>query len=195
MEFQLITPPAALPVSIDEARKHLNVEHDQDDTLILSHVAAATAILDGYDGRLYRCLMPQTWALHLAGGFPRRVIALPLGPVASIQSIEYVDASGATTTLAGDQYTFLPATGKANSRIVPGFGLSWPTARPQDRSVTITFVAGFAAGVPEEIKAAILLHVGHLYENRSAVNIGNITSELPLAYEDLLAKAMRTFVR
>jgi len=34
--------------------------------------------------------------------------------------------------------------------------------------------------------AAILLMVGHWYSNREAVNIGNITSEIPLGVESIL---------
>lgn len=35
-------------------------------------------------------------------------------------------------------------------------------------------------------KAAMLLIIGHLYENRETVNIGNITSELPISAKNLL---------
>ena len=39
--------------------------------------------------------------------------------------------------------------------------------------------------IPQRYKAAILLMLGHLYENREAV-VGTIVSKLPLAYESLL---------
>jgi hypothetical protein len=39
--------------------------------------------------------------------------------------------------------------------------------------------------VPAALRQAILLAVGHLYENREAVNIGNITTLLPLAFDAL----------
>lgn len=35
-------------------------------------------------------------------------------------------------------------------------------------------------------KAAMLLLIGHLYENREAVNIGNTTTEVPLGVKNLL---------
>ncbi|GJK86863.1 MULTISPECIES: head-tail connector protein [Citrobacter] len=38
----------------------------------------------------------------------------------------------------------------------------------------------------EDVKAAILLLVGHWYANREAVNIGNITTEIPFTVEALL---------
>jgi hypothetical protein len=38
----------------------------------------------------------------------------------------------------------------------------------------------------DDVRTAMLLLVGHWYSNREAVNIGNITSEVPLAVEALL---------
>jgi len=38
----------------------------------------------------------------------------------------------------------------------------------------------------DDIRVAMLLMIGHWYANREAVNIGNITSEIPLAVEALL---------
>lgn len=38
----------------------------------------------------------------------------------------------------------------------------------------------------DDVKAAMLLLIGHWYANREAVNIGNITSEVPFAVEALL---------
>lgn len=42
--------------------------------------------------------------------------------------------------------------------------------------------------IPASIKHAIKLMVGHYYENREPVNIGNITTELPLGVADLLGQ-------
>ncbi|MDW2745141.1 head-tail connector protein [Atlantibacter subterraneus] len=41
------------------------------------------------------------------------------------------------------------------------------------------------------IWAAMLLLIGHWYANREAVNVGNITSELPLGVEALLMQHRR----
>ena len=38
----------------------------------------------------------------------------------------------------------------------------------------------------DDVKAAMLLLIGHWYANREAVNIGNITTEIPFAIEALL---------
>ncbi|ORM66145.1 head-tail connector protein [Pantoea rwandensis] len=38
----------------------------------------------------------------------------------------------------------------------------------------------------DDVRTAMLLLIGHWYANREAVNIGNITSEIPLAVDALL---------
>ncbi|AOY00106.1 head-tail connector protein [Jeongeupia sp. USM3] len=40
--------------------------------------------------------------------------------------------------------------------------------------------------VTASLQAAILLMVGHLYENREAVNVGNLVTEMPFAVRALL---------
>lgn len=57
-----------------------------------------------------------------------------------------------------------------------------------DGETTVQFVAGYASGVPAPIKAAILLHVGTLYQNREQ----DADSWIPTrAYEALLTPYRR----
>lgn len=77
-------------------------------------------------------------------------------------------------------------------RIVLGYGSVWPstTLRPAN-GVCITFIAGYGAAelVPSNVKQAILLMTGHLYENRVAiVSSGAVPHILPLGVEALLWK-------
>jgi uncharacterized phiE125 gp8 family phage protein len=60
--------------------------------------------------------------------------------------------------------------------------------------VKVTWVAGYGAtadAVPPSIRSALLMLVAHLYDNRSAANAGNITSELPFTVAALLAPYRR----
>lgn len=77
-------------------------------------------------------------------------------------------------------------------RIVLAYGESWPstTLRPVN-GVCVTFIAGYGdagSSVPKNFKNAILLLLGHLYENREATIIGQTVQELPLGVEALLWK-------
>ena len=76
-------------------------------------------------------------------------------------------------------------------RIVLNSGNSWPstTLRPAN-GVCITFIAGYgdaATDVPKKIKQAMLLLIGHYYENREAVlSTGMNAVTVPLAVDSLL---------
>ena len=62
----------------------------------------------------------------------------------------------------------------------------WPASKSQRASVKVTADIGHAE-LPADVRAAALLIVGHLYENREAVVIGTIATDLPMGVELLLA--------
>lgn len=181
MSLTRITAPAPA-VSLAEAKLHLRVEHDSEDALIETLIAAATGNLDGKDGILGRALMPQTWRMKLSA-FPADDIVLPLPPLISVDSIGYTDSDDAAQTF--EDFT----VDLADGTITPDD--AWPTGT----DVVVTFTAGYPGeetdsppgpnGVPAPIKQAILLLVGHWYANREAVT-PQAANELPMAVQWLI---------
>jgi len=157
---RLITPPASLPVSLDQAKRNCNVDHDEDDELFDLWIRAATEILDGHDGVLGRCLVSQTWEQTLPVG---SLLRLPISPVQSIESISYVDADGNTVELAGTEYDVDPEA----DAFGPFVNLRTPPTAP-DGKLTVRYVAGYGEpdAVPASIKQAILLLVSSFNEYR-----------------------------
>lgn len=182
MPLSLVTAPTETPVTLAEACAHLRLSVGDDDATVQALIAAATAHLDGYAGILGRCLVTQTWRMTM-DTLPQAGFRLPLVPVASVSSIVYVASDGTETTLPVDQFAL------SGDRVVPAYGVTWPTPRAQTDAVTVTFVAGYgaAADVPAAIKQAALLLVGYWYDQRSAVTVGNIVTTMPLAVDALLA--------
>ena len=67
-----LAPPTEQVVTLAEMKAHLRVDGDDEDLLIQSLTDAAVSWLDGWDGVLGRCIMPQTWridAADLVAGF------------------------------------------------------------------------------------------------------------------------------
>lgn len=66
-------------------------------------------------------------------------------------------------------------------------GQSWPVVQSRINAVEVTFVAGYglAANVPQDLKSAQLLLLGHLHENREATTILSL-KETPLAVDSIL---------
>lgn len=180
--------PAATPVSVAEAKAHLRVENSDEDTLIAGLVNAATSHLDGWSGVLGRALVTQTWRQDF-DAFSRKM-RLPLFPVASVTSVTYRDANGATQTVAAENYSLLADERGAFVGLVWDFDP--PILYDDGPAVSVTYVAGTAAAdVPAAIKHAILLMVGHWFANREAVVTGTIAVNLPMTVDALLAPLRR----
>lgn len=186
----LVTGPTLDPVSLAETKAHCRVSISDDDGLLAGYLVAARQHVETY---LRRVLITQTWDVSFDYGWPsmtwkRERIELPFSPVQSVTSVTYIDSAGATQTLPPDQYK-VARTDTGEWVIVPAYGASWPTVRREMEAVTVRFVCGYGSNpsdIPEPIRQAILLLVGHWYENREAVNVGNIVSELPFAVDALL---------
>jgi uncharacterized phiE125 gp8 family phage protein len=177
--------PTADLISLNDAKLHLRVDHSDDDTLISGLIAAAVAHLDGYSGVLGRALLTQTWKIE-ANAFddPMR---MPVGNLLAVTSVKYYDASNAQQTLATSVYgTFTDTLGpfvalKSNQ--------SWPAIYTRRDAVEVIWTAGYgatAATVPVAIRHAALLIIGHWYENRSTISIGDSVAEMPMAATSLL---------
>lgn len=181
---------AETPVSLVEAKAHLRVDHTDDDTLITALINAATDHLDGWSGVLGRALVTQTWRQDFADFTDK--LRLPLKPVSSVSGVTYYDTDNAQQTLATSVYELL--TDDAGPFLALKVDQSWPNTESRAAAVSVTFVAGSAvASVPAAIKAAMLLMIGHLYENREAVAEGNF-AVMPMAVDALIAPYRRVGV-
>lgn len=164
----LVTPPAAVPVSLAEAKAHLRVEHGEDDGLIEAMIGAAVGRLDGWGGILGRCLVTQDWRRDFCG-FPCGYrLRLPFPDVSAV-TIVYSDAADAEQTLSAADYGLFQDVG--GSVAILKATAAWPATYDRPDAVRVTFTAGYgaAAAVPAAIRHAILLMVGDLYRFRESV--------------------------
>ena len=178
--YKLKTAPASEPVSLAEAKTHLRVDSSAEDDLINSLISAARQWAEKYTNRSF---ITQTWELYLDDLY--ECIELQYGAVQSVTSVKYYDTDNSLQTLSSDNYDTdlisLPA------RITRAYNVTYPNTYNRTNAVIIEFTAGYgdASDVPDSIKSAILLLVGHLYENRENVVWGQVKS-LPQGTEFLL---------
>jgi uncharacterized phiE125 gp8 family phage protein len=187
------TAPAETPVSLDEAKAHCRVDHDDDNAVITTLIAAAAAYVDGWTGVLGRCLVDQTWRISFRD-LTAQCIRLPF-PNVSTATVTYYDTDNAEQTVAAGDFTILADACGSFIRFDDSFAVP---SLYDDRldAVQVEFTAGYgdAADVPAAIKAAILLLVGHYYENREASVIGASVENLPMGVDALLAPYRRVGV-
>lgn len=168
MGLTLITPPAVEPVSLAEMKKHLGVDHSDDDDYIGMLIAAARSTIDGREGWLGRTLITQTWD-YILDTFPSAEIYLPLLPVQQVENVAYVDSNGDTQSVAAGDYML--DTASYQHWLFPMSGFAWPATLGGINNVTIRLKAGYGdngANVPAPIRAAIMLMTAEMYERREA---------------------------
>ena len=187
--LRLITAATDPVVTLTEAKAHLRVDHDDDDTLITALIAAATARLDGAAGMLGRCLAPQTWLLGLAafpeGGAP---ICLPLPPTIEVVSVAWLDQFGVSHTLDTSAYRVIDGGAEGHEIRAPlATPFAYQTAPDTPDAVRVTFRAGYAS-VPAALKQALLLTLADWYDNRGSAVIGASVAPLPTAADHLIAQ-------
>ena len=189
MALKPITAPAALAVTLAEAKAHLHVDASEDDAWITANITAAVS---DAEHRLGRALVNQTWELTL-DAFPP-AIELPNPPLASVTSVKYIDTAGIEQTLAGSAYTV--DTDNEPGMLIPAYGTSWPATRATSNAVRVRYVVGYGIDgttVPASIKAWILLRVGALYEHRESVLIGQAMQAAPRDFADGLLDRYKVY--
>jgi uncharacterized phiE125 gp8 family phage protein len=166
--------PFGEPVSLEQAKAHLNI-HDDDshDEYIARLIMAARRMVENDTG-LYLVQRPAPRETRS----PQHGKVIPYWrPVVSVASVAYHDDT-ADQTLAD----FVLSEGS-------GLRATWPRARWGE--FTITYTAGlseedWASGQYEDLRHAMMLLIGHWFDQREAVIVGTSASSVPLAYESLI---------
>ena len=160
------------PLSLSLARLHLKLDAElegaeavhPDDALVNVFISAAREHAENFTGL---SLVNRDHSFSL-DEFPCAYIDLQVWPVTAITEVSYVDENGDIQLLSGGQYRLDNVSRPA--RLYPAEG-NWPKTKSQDNSVTVLFDAGFdeVIPIPKTLKQAMLLIIGHLYENRQDV--------------------------
>jgi uncharacterized phiE125 gp8 family phage protein len=180
-----VTPPAALPVLLEEVMEHLRLDplDEAEQALISGYIAAAVSHVET---TLNRYLLNTVVETTLPC-FPVRAIELR-GRVQSVTSITYLDLEGVEQTVDPDAYRV--NTASEPGRVYQKVGYFWPTTLDQEDAVTVRYTSGYGATpetIPQGIKQAVFLLVSLWYEQRLPVVLGTSVSALPFSVECLLA--------
>lgn len=194
MNLTQVAAPAKSPLEPATVAKHLRVQDAGEETLIDSYTLAAAAYVGGREGVLGRSLITQTWDLKLHS-FPRfrGVLKLPFPPLKEVISIKWIDADGVEQTMSAADYVADP--GEYIGRVRLRGGIDWPGNLSCDPwSVIVRFRVGYGDDpddIPMPIRQAMLLIIGHWYENRSQVEACEL-NEIPMGSTTLLSSFIVT---
>lgn len=168
-------------LTLTQAKAHLRVFHNEDDTYIRELVAAARDYISGPRSTGY-ALCLQSWRLAM-DEFPP-VIEIGLRPVQSITRITYRDHNDEVQELDPSAYWF---DGDQRPAVIKLKGDA-PRTSKAPGALKIEFVAGYAdqAEIPADFIHAARVLVAHWMLHREAT--GEVTSELPFSVGAVLAK-------
>ena len=169
MPSKVTVAPATEPLTSTEVKLHLKVDYTTDDDLITDLIQAAREVCEDY---LNRKLITQTVQETFpcfpmeARNSPYAQLRLTWSPLISVSTVEYQASAGTYTELSSDNYTV--ADYQVPAVIMPAYNSTWPTAIEYPDAVRVTYTAGYADAdsVPAGIKSAMLLMIGHWYDNR-----------------------------
>jgi len=179
--LKIITPVAIEPITLAEVRQHLRLPEDAtEDDLLLGLIKTARVYCENYTRRALAEQTLETYKDRFSGADP---IMLPCPPLLSVVEIGYTDSTGQETILSDSDY--LVDTACEPGRVMPAYGTTWPVFTPYPSSpIRIRFVAGYM-DLPVSIRLALLLLVGHWYENREAT--GTAKDQTAFSVHALLA--------
>lgn len=184
--IKITTAPATEPVTETEAKLHCRVDHSTEDAIFTRLIEVARNQCEAISGRAF---VTRTYTAML-DRWPESVFELPYPPLASITSIKYYDDAGSAAATFNSANYYVD-TNSEPGRVALVSGADWPSTTLRDiNGVEIIYTAGYgnAAAVPNQYKQAMLLLIGHLYENRESVVVqqGVSMAQVPQAVEWLL---------
>ncbi len=177
---KIVTPAEAEVFTLEECRAHLsltpyvvddegNGTHPHDE-LVMNIQSDAREFCEAFTGM---SIVEKEYEIAL-DAFPDGPIPLPMPPLVSITGFTVGDE--AVTDYAIDQFSVPQQLVNA----------AWPTLTPVTNQIRVRYVAGFGTEpLPRVIRRAMLLILGHWYENREDTSVMAL-HEIPLGAEYLL---------
>ena len=180
--LKVVTAAASNPIAQSEAKTHLRVTTSDEDAYITNLITAATQMAQNYTNSYF---IDTTLRMNFSY-FPEGEFRLYGGKINSLTHIKYYNDDNSLTTWSADNYSVnLDAE---PCLITYSETSTLPNTYLRSDSVQATYVSGYGSSssdVPMAIRQAILILIGHLYENRQEVVFGS-PKVMPKASEWLL---------
>ena len=182
MQTRTITPPTTQPISVENFKNFINLDHDEDDQKILELIQGVTKEAERYTGRNFmNRVVEQTvenigitydddaWFEQEDIGIEvvriQPFIVLSQTPFVSIESIEYYTSTSETANV-WDSGEYVVRSARDFAKIQPVRNGRWPEGLRNQDAMRIRYTTGFGDNpndVPEDIRNAIKMQVKHEY--------------------------------
>ena len=183
----MIEAPIAEPVSLDEAKRWLKVETEDENEIILTLITSARLYIEQATQRL---LLQQSWRVIFSDLDARGAYLIPLSPVLRLLALtlRYSDDSEAALSVANVRLT---KHGDDTSLLIPQ---SYRIMLINDARFELDVSLGYgpnAQDVPAPLRTALLMLVAFWYENRGDYSTYVNLTQIPSAIAALLTPFKR----
>lgn len=161
----LITAPTFEALSVASLRSHLNVDFDNDDSLLRQY---ADSVENAWLEDTGYVLRESVWEESFYGW--SSCFTLQRYPVQSITSITYTRADDTVGTVSNSIYRL--DLSARNPRVLLKYAQTWPLENLQTGpSIRIRYTAGHTTpeAIPQDILVALMVKVGEFYADRDGM--------------------------
>ena len=187
--YRLVTAPSTEPLTYAEVKAYLRLNGDTEETFVTSLITAARMKVETM---IWRPLISQAWGMYFDySELDTRVYNINKAPVISVDNIKYYDSDNVLQTLSASDYEVDIYGNPCRFRII-----DMPECYDRLGTLQVNFTCGYAnaGSVPQPIKLAMYMIIGHLYENRQDVMTGTQVNSVPQGSETLLEPYRNTFI-
>lgn len=173
MPVQRLSAPAALAITLADAKLNLRIDGDELDALVQAWILGVT---DHAEHLMGRAILHQSWRLTLDDFAD--AIALPRPPLLVVQAVRVRDTDGSWRVLPPERYTV--DTGRDPARLywVRHPALPWSVPRPGPSVLQIDCLCGHgadASATPPSIRLYLLAKLAEQFDAASRPERNSVT--------------------
>lgn len=161
MALRMAEQPQQESLTLEEVKKHLRVDGNDQDSELLTYIQAARIYAETVTNY---ALATQIWDMTF-DEYPQTPVVFPKPPLQSVEYIKLTDTNGVDLILSESNYLIDNISEPGKLVFVDGF--QWPSIELKPfNSVTIRFKCGFESldCISHNIRTAMLLHIRLLFE-------------------------------
>ena len=184
--YRKTTGTSTEPLTYSEVKDWLRLNDDTEQTLVTTLITVAREIVEG---QTWRPVTEQVYRMYFdKSELDTMVTLINKAPLISIDSVKYYDVNDVEQTLAATEYEYDLYANPARFRLK-----SVPSCYDKMNTLYIEFTCGYTT-IPEDLKQAFRMIIGHLYENRQDVVTGTQVNEIPMASKYILERYRNNFI-